>query len=148
MRPTVETLRAFLGFGATSVRLVTQGDARYWSWVGVLLALVASGLLAYADQVTITDTVPADAAAQVSAVTHECRMFMPMSDLVDLAKEKARMEKELGKNRDELSKLETKLGNPGFVSKAPANVIEAERDRCEKLKALIAKLEESVTAIS
>ncbi len=104
--------------------------------------------LAYADQVTITDTVPADAAAQVSAVTHECRMFMPMSDLVDLAKEKARMEKELGKNRDELSKLETKLGNPGFVSKAPANVIEAERDRCEKLKALIAKLEESVTAIS
>ena len=104
--------------------------------------------LAYADEVTVTGTVPADAAAQVSAVTHEARMFMPMSDLVDLEKEKARMEKELGKNRDELSKLETKLGNPGFVNKAPANVIEAERDRCEKLKALIAKLEESVAAIS
>ncbi len=104
--------------------------------------------LAYADEVTVTGTVPADAAAQVSAVTHEARMFMPMSDLVDLTKEKARMEKELGKTRDELTKLETKLGNPGFMNKAPADVVEAERERCEKLKALIAKLEESVAAIS
>ena len=103
--------------------------------------------LAYADEVTITDTVPADAAAQVSAVTHECKLFMPMSDLVDLEKEKARMEKELGKTKGELAGLEGKLANPGFVNKAPAAVVEAEKERAEKLKALIEKLEESLAAL-
>jgi len=43
-------MRAFLGFGSTSVRLVSRGDARYWTWIGGLLLLVASGGLAYVDQ--------------------------------------------------------------------------------------------------
>ncbi|MEG2119223.1 MAG: valine--tRNA ligase, partial [Pseudoflavonifractor sp.] len=103
--------------------------------------------LAWADGVVITDEVPADTATMVSAVTHEARIFMPMSDLVDLEKEKARMEKELGKNRDELAKLTAKLDNPGFVAKAPEAIITAERARCEKLKGLIAKLEASVAAL-
>ena len=55
--------------------------------------------LAYADAVEIVTEAPSDAGAMVSAVTHEARMFMPMSDLVDMEKEKARMEKELGKTR-------------------------------------------------
>ena len=55
-----------------------------------------------------------------------------------------RQEKELGKSRAELEKLNTKLHNPGFVNKAPANVVEAERERAEKLAALIAKLEEQL----
>ncbi|MEG1720856.1 MAG: valine--tRNA ligase, partial [Pseudoflavonifractor sp.] len=103
--------------------------------------------LAWADGMVITDEVPADTATMVSAVTHEARIFMPMSDLVDLEKEKARMEKELGKNRDELAKLTAKLDNPGFVAKAPEAIITAERERCEKLKGLIAKLEASVAAL-
>ena len=53
---------------------------------------------------------------------------MPLAELVDLEKEKARIEKELKKNRAELDKLEAKLGNPGFVNKAPAHVVEAEQD--------------------
>ncbi|MEG2097467.1 MAG: class I tRNA ligase family protein, partial [Pseudoflavonifractor sp.] len=103
--------------------------------------------LAWADGVVITDEVPADTATMVSAVTHEARIFMPMSDLVDLEKEKARMEKELSKSREELSKLNAKLDNPGFVAKAPEAVITAERDRGEKLQALILKLEASVAAL-
>ena len=103
--------------------------------------------LAYADQVDIVDQVPASTAGMVEAITHEARMFMPMADLVDLEKEKARLEKELGKNRAELDKLNTKLKNPGFVNKAPANVVQAERERAEKLAALIAKLEESAAAL-
>ena len=103
--------------------------------------------LAYADQVDIVDRVPASTAGMVEAITHEARMFMPLADLVDLEKEKARLEKELGKNRAELDKLNTKLQNPGFVNKAPANVVQAERERAEKLAALIAKLEESAAAL-
>ena len=58
------------------------------------------------------------------------------------------IQKELDKNRKELDKLETKLANPGFVNKAPAQVVEAEKERAEKLRALIAKLEESAAALA
>ena len=104
--------------------------------------------LAYADAVEIVTEAPSDAGTMVSAVTHEARMFMPMSDLVDMEKEKARMEKELGKNKAELEKLETKLQNPGFINKAPANVVAAEQERAEKLKSLIAKLEEQLSVLA
>ena len=50
--------------------------------------------------------------------------------------------------RAELDKLEAKLGNPGFVNKAPAHVVEAEQDRAEKLRALLAKLEESAASMA
>lgn len=109
--------------------------------------------LGYASDVTIAGLAEVgsdedqSSKGMVTVVTHAARIFIPLAELVDMEKEKARMEKELGKNREELAKLETKLGNPGFVNKAPANVVETERDRCEKLKALIAKLEESVAAI-
>lgn len=42
----------FLRFVISSARLVMRGNAGYWAWVSLLLALIASGLLAYADQVT------------------------------------------------------------------------------------------------
>ena len=103
--------------------------------------------LAYAEEVDIVDQVPADTAGMVEAITHEARMFMPLADLVDLEKEKARIQKELTKNKAELDKLSAKLNNPGFVNKAPANVVQAERERAEKLTALIAKLEESAAAL-
>ena len=99
--------------------------------------------LAYAGEVEVVgaSAQPADEAGTVSIVTHAARISMPLADLVDLEKERARIEKELGKNRAELDKLSAKLGNPGFVNKAPASVVEAEREREAKLSALIAKLE-------
>ena len=92
------------------------------------------------------DQAPA-AAGQVAVVTHVAQIFMPLAELVDLEKEKARMEKELKKNSAELEKLNAKLANPGFVNKAPANVVAAERERAEKLEALIAKLEEQLAGM-
>ena len=54
---------------------------------------------------------------------------------------------DLGKKKGELAGLQNKLANPGFVSKAPANVVAAERERAEKLEALIAKLEEQLAGM-
>lgn len=65
----------------------------------------------------------------------------PWAELVDLEKEKARIAKELKKNRGELEKLSNKLNNPGFLAKAPEQVVAAEKERAEKLTALIAQLE-------
>ena len=101
--------------------------------------------LAYAGEVTI---VPAgqtsEGAGQVTVVTHAAQLSMPLAELVDMEKEKARMEKERKKNFDELQKLNAKLANPGFVNKAPAHVVEAEKERAVKLNELVAKLEEQL----
>ncbi|WP_207753832.1 valine--tRNA ligase [Pseudoflavonifractor phocaeensis] len=109
--------------------------------------------LAYASEVTVTNVAEVDADSErakgmVTVITHAAKLFLPLAELVDLDKERARVAKELDKNRKELDKLETKLQNPGFVNKAPAHVVEAEQDRAEKLRALIAKLEESAASLS
>ena len=104
--------------------------------------------LAYASDVKAVEaTKEVDAQGMVAIATHAARLYLPLAELVDLDKERARIQKELDKNRKELDKLETKLNNPGFVNKAPANVVEAERERADKLKALLVKLEESAAAL-
>ncbi|WP_283115309.1 valine--tRNA ligase, partial [Intestinimonas timonensis] len=109
--------------------------------------------LAYASDVTITGMSGAGSDGEentkgmVTVITHAARISMPMAELVDMEKEKARLEKQLGKDKAELDKLNTKLQNPGFVNKAPANVVEAERERAEKLANLIAKLEEQLAGM-
>ncbi len=109
--------------------------------------------LAYASDVTITGMSGAgsdgeeNAKGMVTVITHAARISMPMAELVDMEKEKARLEKQLGKDKAELDKLSTKLNNPSFVNKAPANVVEAERERAEKLTAVIAKLEEQLAGM-
>ena len=98
--------------------------------------------LAYASDVEIVpvDAAP-DAAGNVAVVTHAAQLFIPLGELVDLEKEKARVEKELKKQSAELEKLNTKLNNPGFVNKAPAQVVEAEKARAAQLTELVSKLE-------
>ena len=99
--------------------------------------------LAYADQLVVGNTAPDGADDMVSCVTHDAKMFMPMDQLVDLEKELQRLEKELTKNRKNLEGVEKKLSNPGFLAKAPEQVVAAEREKAEKLGALIQQLEES-----
>ena len=98
--------------------------------------------LAYADELVIGSENPEGAEAMVSCVTHDAKMFMPMDQLVDLEKERQRVDKELTKNRKALEGIEKKLSNPGFLSKAPEQVVSNERDKAEKLRGLIAQLEE------
>ena len=104
--------------------------------------------LGYGSEVTVTGMDgQEETKGSVTVITHVARISMPMAELVDMEKEKARLEKSLVKNRAELEKLAAKLANPGFVNKAPANVVEAERERSGKLATLIAKLEEELAAM-
>ena len=103
--------------------------------------------LAYASQVEIVPFAEAKAdadagqAGQVSIVTHAAQLSIPLGELVDLEKERARVEKELKKQSAELEKLNAKLNNPGFVNKAPEHVVAAEKERAVQLTELVAKLE-------
>ncbi|MCI9186014.1 MAG: valine--tRNA ligase [Oscillospiraceae bacterium] len=100
--------------------------------------------MAYASDVTIVPAGQTAGAGQVTVVTHAAQISMPLAELVDLEKEKSRLEKELKKQGAELDKLNTKLNNPGFVNKAPVQVVAAEKERAVKLTELVAKLEEQL----
>ena len=94
-------------------------------------------------EIVPADAAP-DAAGKVAVVTHAAQLFIPLGELVDLEKEKARIQKELKKQSDELAKLNAKLSNPGFVNKAPEHVVAAEKERSVQLTELVAKLEEQL----
>jgi len=100
--------------------------------------------LAYAGEVIVSDTAPEKLEGMASVVTNDARMFMPMAELVDIEKERARIMKELEKARKELEGQMKKLSNEAFLAKAPEHVVNAERERAEKARALIENLEESL----
>ena len=70
-----------------------------------------------------------------------------MGQLVDVAKELARVSKELEKARKNLAGIEGKLSNEKFVSRAPENVIAAEREKAVRAAALIEQLEQSEASL-
>ena len=59
-------------------------------------------------------------------------VFIPMGELVDLEKEKARLEGELEKVTSEIARADGKLNNQGFLSKAPKKLIDDERAKLDK----------------
>ena len=100
---------------------------------------------------TEVHVVPADQApaakGQVEVVTHSARVFMPLQELVDVAQELQRIAKEKEKALGHLKGIEAKLANEAFTSKAPANIVQNQRDQAEKLRSLIAQLEQSEAAM-
>lgn len=82
--------------------------------------------LASASQVALVSGSEAPANT-VCAVSAAAEAFLPLNELIDLAKERARLEKELANAQSEIERLSGKLNNPGFTGKAPAAVIEGER---------------------
>jgi len=103
--------------------------------------------LAYADTVSLLDAEPENLDGMVTITTADAKLYIPMGQLVDVAKELERIGKELEKNRKFLSSLEAKLSNEKFISRAPEAVIAAEKEKAGKTRDLIAQLEESEAAL-
>ena len=103
--------------------------------------------LAYADAVTLLDCEPENLDGMVTITTADAKLYIPMGQLVDVAKEVERITKELEKNRKFLSSLEGKLSNEKFVSRAPEAVVAAEREKAQKTRDLIVQLEQSLAAM-
>ena len=103
--------------------------------------------LAYAESVSFTAAAPENTDGMVSVVTGHAKMFMPMADLVDLDKERARIQKELANAEKQLAGQIAKLANENFVSRAPEAVVNTEREKKAKLEALIENLNQSLAAL-
>ena len=77
-------------------------------------------------EIGFEDAVP-DGAVQI--MIDETVLAMPLADVIDLAAEGDRLEKEISRIGDDIRKLENKLANENFVSRAPAHVVEEQRIR-------------------
>ncbi|MCL6635194.1 MAG: valine--tRNA ligase [Peptococcaceae bacterium] len=67
------------------------------------------------------------------AVARGVEVFVPLKGLIDVDREAARLQKELAAVEKDLARVRGKLGNPGFLAKAPADVVEKEKAREEEL---------------
>ena len=103
--------------------------------------------LAYADQVTILEKEPENLDGMVCCTTPDAKLYIPMGQLVDVAKELDRITRELEKARKNLASIQGKLSNQNFVARAPEAVVNAEREKAARAAALIAQLEESEAAL-
>lgn len=92
--------------------------------------------LAYASEVEVGENFEIDGAVRV--ITDSATVYMPMRELVDFSAELDRLKKELKKAEEDKEFFEKKLNNKGFVSKAPAAVVEQQR---ESLKKVLEKIE-------
>ena len=84
----------------------------------------------------------------VEVITHAARVFMPLAELVDVRAELERIAKEKAKAEGHLKGIEAKLSNEAFTSKAPAHIVQNQRDQAEKLRSLIAQLDASAAALN
>jgi valyl-tRNA synthetase len=103
--------------------------------------------LAYADAVTMLEAEPENLDGMVTITISDAKLYIPMGQLVDVAKELERIRKELESNLKFLNSLEAKLSNEKFVSRAPEAVVAAEREKAQKTKDLIAQLKQSEEAL-
>ena len=86
--------------------------------------------LASASEVILADTYEGDDA--VSIATDAGTMYIPLAEVIDFEKERARLEAETKKNEDEIARLEKKLSNESFIAKAPEAVVAQERAKLGK----------------
>ena len=75
----------------------------------------------------------------VSAVTEIAEIYVPLGELVDLEKEKARLTAEIERIDGEIQRAQGKLSNPNFVGKAPQKLVDAEREKVKKYEDMKAK---------
>jgi valyl-tRNA synthetase len=84
----------------------------------------------------------------VQVVLDEATFFLPVGDVIDIVQENDRLEREIGKIRDEIATVRKKLGNEKFTSRAPAEVVQENRVRLAGFELSERKLIEALTRLT
>jgi len=103
--------------------------------------------LASADSITFTSDKSGFGEGFVSVVLDGCEVFLPLADLIDFDKELERLEKEKAKLEDEIKRVDAKLSNQGFVAKAPAKVVDEEKEKQIKYKQMLENVLERINSL-
>jgi valyl-tRNA synthetase len=80
------------------------------------------------------------AAQALNLVVDEATFSLPVGGVIDLEAEAARLEREIAKLDGEAAKIERQLATPDFVARAPAEVVERQRERLEEIRSLRERL--------
>ncbi|MBQ7356310.1 MAG: valine--tRNA ligase [Clostridia bacterium] len=102
--------------------------------------------LASASELILTDEYSSDDAVMIA--TDAGRLYIPLAEVIDFEKERARLTAEMKKNDSEIERIEKKLANEGFVAKAPAAVIEGERAKLAKYLEVRESLTQALAKLS
>jgi valyl-tRNA synthetase len=91
----------------------------------------------------LTGVAQTDSVGKGSAQTvlGEATLILPLADVIDLAAESTRLQKECEKLAAEIKKIEAKLGNASFVDRAPPEVVDEQRERKAEAEATLARLD-------
>ncbi|GGG55003.1 valine--tRNA ligase [Pseudohongiella nitratireducens] len=89
------------------------------------------------------ETVPASA----TQLHQDMEILVPLADLIDKDEEIARLNKEIAKLEKTMQGISSKLGNEKFVAKAPAELVEKERERKESTERAMAALQDKLAEI-
>ncbi|GIL38371.1 valine--tRNA ligase [Roseiterribacter gracilis] len=101
--------------------------------------------LARISEATVAAAVPA---GSIQLVLDEATVVLPIADLIDVAAERVRLEKEVSKLVAEIGKMDQKLGNASFVERAPEEVVDELRERRSDADAARSKLEDALKMLA
>jgi valyl-tRNA synthetase len=100
--------------------------------------------LARLSQIDIVEAAPKNA---VQLIVRGETAALPLEGVVDLAAERARLDKESGKLKGEIAKIDAKLGNADFLKRAPEEVVDEQRERREEAETRLRKTEEALARL-
>ncbi len=103
---------------------VTKYESTFKNAEKILLKLASASELELVSEYNSDDA--------VMIATDSASLYIPLAEVIDFEKERARLTSEMAKNEGEIERIEKKLSNEGFVAKAPAAVIEGERAKLKK----------------
>jgi valyl-tRNA synthetase len=136
----VRSVKAEMNITGTEIPLVlaaasasTQARAERWEPVIKRLARLSGLALA-----------PSPPPGSVQLVVRGEVAALPLKGVIDFPAEQARLEKELARIGSDIARIDGKLGNADFVRRAPAEVVELERERREEAQARRQKIVESL----
>ena len=141
MNLTIEVIRAIrnlrsemnIPLGKKIEVIINANSKENYDYLTNTLSYIQS--LASIENINLTIGLSEKPSQAVTAVVHGIEIYLPLKGLVDIDKEIARLEKELAKMESEIKRIENKLANEGFVAKAPAEVIEKEKEKMVKYQA-------------
>ncbi|HEY8253284.1 MAG TPA: hypothetical protein VIG39_01515, partial [Rhizomicrobium sp.] len=93
------------------------------------------------------EAAPAIPKGSAQFVLGEAVVALPLGDVIDFAKERARLEKDLKKAQDEIARFDAKLSNEQFVAKAPEEVLTEQREKRAEAAALAARLTDAIARL-
>lgn len=105
-------------------------------------------VLASASEVAIQKDTTGIESDAVSTIIPNATLYIPFAELVDIEKELERLAKEKAKLQSEVDRVNKKLGNEGFVAKAPEKLIEEEKAKREKYQAMLDGILERIESLT